>query len=255
MARNQIRIMLLEDDPIQQTILASWLRTEGYQVDAFDNGIEARNHLSDHWADLMIFDWDVPGMSGDKLLSWVRGRSRSSVPVIFQTVHSDEEQIVRILDTGADDFLIKPVDRMVFLARIRALLRRFQTAGSERRRMTVGQYLLDRASLKICRGEVMHTLGAKEFDLLWHLASHSGIVVQRQDLHSVVWGWDGGSQSRSVDMYVSRLRASLKRMKVDWMIQSVYGKGYRLNLSDTPAADAGDESGFESHGGALEYKR
>lgn len=251
MARNQTRIVLLEDDLIQQTMLLSWLKTEGYQVDVFDNGIEARNHLSDHWADLMIFDWDVPGMSGERLLSWVRGRSRSTVPVIFQTVHSDEEEIVRILDTGADDFLIKPVDRMVFLARIRALLRRFQTAGSERRRMIVGQYLLDRASLTIGRGDITHTLGAKEFDLLWHLASHRGIVVQRQDLHSVVWGWDGSSQSRSVDMYVSRLRASLKTMNIDWVIQSVYGKGYRLNLSDMPATAADIESGDE----ALALKR
>jgi len=232
---NQTRIMLLEDDPIQQTMLASWLRAEGYQVDAFDNGIEARNYLSDRWADLMILDWDVPGMSGDKLLSWVRGRSRSTVPVIFQTVHSDEEEIVRILDTGADDFLIKPVDRIVFLARIRALLRRFQTAGSERRRMIVGDYVLDRANLNISRGTVSHPLGAKEFDLLWHLASHRGIVVQRQDLHSVVWGWDGGSQSRSVDMYVSRLRARLKSLNVDWVIQSVYGRGYRLNPGGMPA--------------------
>ncbi|GLU32118.1 response regulator transcription factor [Trinickia caryophylli] len=247
---NQTRIMLLEDDPIQQTMLASWLRAEGYLVEAFDNGIEARNYLSDHWADLMILDWDVPGLSGDKLLSWIRGRSRSMVPVIFQTVHSDEEEIVRILDTGADDFLIKPVDRIVFLARIRALLRRFQTAGSERRRMVVGEYILDRANLNISRGAISHTLGAKEFDLLWHLAAHRGIVVQRQDLHSVVWGWDGGSQSRSVDMYVSRLRARLKSLNVDWVIQSVYGRGYRLNLSDMPA-----EQEIEQGDEAIEFKR
>lgn len=247
MMRNQTRIVLLEDDLIQQAVLVSWLKAEGYQVEAFNDGLDARNHLSDHWADLMIFDWDVPGMSGEKLLSWVRGRSRSTVPVIFQTVHSDEEEIVRILDTGADDFLVKPVDRLVFLARIRALLRRFQTAGSERRRMIVGQYLLDRANLTISRGDIVHTLGAKEFDLLWHLASHRGIVVQRQDLHSVVWGWDGSSQSRSVDMYVSRLRASLKSMQIDWVIQSVYGKGYRLNLSEaaTPSAMADFGGGDE----------
>ncbi|NTZ88231.1 response regulator transcription factor [Burkholderia metallica] len=247
---NQTRIMLLEDDRIQQTMLVSWLKAEGYQVEAFDNGIEARNHLSDHWADLMILDWDVPGLSGDKLLNWVRGRSRSTVPVMFQTVHSDEEEIVRILDTGADDFLIKPVDRIVFLARIRALLRRFQTAGSERRRMIVGDYILDRANLNISRGTTSHSIGAKEFDLLWHLASHRGIVVQRQDLYSVVWGWDGGSQSRSVDMYVSRLRTRLKNLNVDWVIQSVYGRGYRLNLADMPV-----DQEVEQGEGAIEFKR
>ncbi|APR38342.1 response regulator transcription factor [Paraburkholderia sp. SOS3] len=232
MVRKQIRIVLAEDDVIQQSLLVSWLKAEGYHVDAFDNGLDARNHLSNHWADLMILDWDLPGIPGDRLLTWVRARSSSTVPVIFQTVHSDEEDIVRILDTGADDFLVKPFDRMVLLARIRALLRRFNNTASDSRQMIVGRYLLDRANLSISGGDLMHTLGTKEFDLLWHLASHRGTVVQRQDLHSVVWGWDGGATSRSVDMYVSRLRANLKAIGVEWTIQSVYAKGYRLNMSD-----------------------
>ncbi|MFC0402794.1 response regulator transcription factor [Paraburkholderia rhizosphaerae] len=230
--RKQTRVVLVEDDAIQQSLLVSWLKAEGYHVDAFDNGLDARNYLSDHWADLMILDWDVPGISGDRLLTWVRGRSRSTVPVIFQTVHSNEEDIVRILDTGADDFLIKPFDKMVLLARIRALLRRFHNAASDSRQMIVGRYVLDRANLSIAGDDVVQRLGTKEFDLLWHLASHCGTVVQRQDLHSVVWGWDGGATSRSVDMYVSRLRANLKAIGIEWTIQSVYAKGYRLNMSD-----------------------
>jgi len=124
------------------------------------------------------------------------------------------------------------------LARIRALFRRFQTPGTDRRRMLVGDYQLDRANLTVTRGDNVHTLGTKEFDLLWHLATHCGTVVQRQDLHSVVWGWDGGVQSRSVDMYVSRLRASLKALDVEWTIQSVYAKGYRLNLSEAETRQA-----------------
>jgi len=236
--RNQARILIAEDDPIQLSLLTTWLKAEGYQVDAFKNGLDARNHLADHWADLMILDWDLPGMAGDKLLGWVRSRSRATVPVIFQTVRSEEADIVRILDTGADDFLVKPLDRMVLLARIRALFRRFQTPGTDRRRMLVGDYQLDRANLTVTRGDNVHTLGTKEFDLLWHLATHCGTVVQRQDLHSVVWGWDGGVQSRSVDMYVSRLRASLKALDVEWTIQSVYAKGYRLNLSEAETRQA-----------------
>ena len=233
--RNQARILIAEDDLIQQSLLVSWLKAEGYQVEAFRNGLEARNYLADHWADLMILDWALPGMSGATLLSWIRTRSHATLPVIFQTVRSEEADIVRILDTGADDFLVKPLDRMVLLARIRALFRRFQTPGSDRRRMLVGEYQLDRANLTISRGVDVHTLGTKEFDLLWHLATHCGTVVQRQDLHSMVWGWDGGVQSRSVDMYVSRLRASLKALDVEWTIQSVYAKGYRLNLSEAEA--------------------
>jgi two-component system phosphate regulon response regulator PhoB len=241
--RNQARILIAEDDLIQQSLLVTWLKAEGYQVDAFRNGLDARNHLADHWADLLILDWDLPGMSGDKLLSWVRSRSRTTVPVIFQTVRSEEADIARILDTGADDFLVKPLDRIVLLARIRALFRRFHTPGSDSRRMIVGEYQLDRANLTVSRGDDVNTLGTKEFDLLWHLATHRGTVVQRQDLHSVVWGWDGGVQSRSVDMYVSRLRASLRSLDIEWTIQSVYAKGYRLNLTEAEARQATGPAG------------
>lgn len=228
----KVRIVLVEDDTIQRSLLASWLKLEGYHVSAFGNGLDARSYLSDHWADLMIFDWDLPGMGGDRLLAWVRGRVSPSVPVIFQTIHSSEEDIVRILDSGADDFLVKPIDRRVLLARIRALLRRSRATASESRQMIVGRHLLDRTNLRIVADGMMHELGTKEFELLWHLAQHLGTVVPRQDLHSVVWGWDAGATSRSVDMYVSRLRASLRSIGMKWSIQSVYAKGYRLHLSE-----------------------
>lgn len=232
-----LRIMLVEDDPAQRALLSSWLKDEGYQVDAFSNGIDARNHLADHWANLLIFDWDVPGMSGERLLAWVRGRSQSTVPVIFQTVHAGEGDIVKILDAGADDYLIKPLDRQVLLARMRVLLRRTNQASGSSRQMIVGRCTLDRSSQSLVCGSEPHRLGTKEFDILWHLALHVGTVVQRQDLMSVVWGWDAGVQSRSVDMYVSRLRASLKSAGVDWIVQSVYATGYRLNLEPVTGED------------------
>ncbi|PLZ00481.1 DNA-binding response regulator [Burkholderia sp. WAC0059] len=245
-SRKPIRILVVEDDMAQQALLCSWLKAEGYSVDAFSNGLQARNHLADHWADLLIFDWDVPGISGEKLLAWVRGRSQSSVPVIFQTVHSAESDIVQILDAGADDYLVKPLDRQVLLARIRVLLRRATRTNGESRRMLVGECVLDRSSQALVHAGTPYRLGTKEFDILWHLASHIGTVVQRQDLMSVVWGWDAAVQSRSVDMYVSRLRTALKGAGVSWNVQSVYATGYRLNVDqpdetrkpEAPAADA-----------------
>jgi two-component system phosphate regulon response regulator PhoB len=234
---NSTRIIVVEDDPIQQVLLSTWLKADGYQVELFGNGLDARNYLADHRADLLILDWDVPGISGDRLLSWVRGRSNSTVPTVFQTVRGSEADIVQILDTGADDFLTKPLDRMVLLARIRAVLRRFRNASTDKRRMVVGDCLLDRSNQTLGHGGSVYTLGSKEFDLLWQLATHPGTVVQRQDLHSVAWGWDGAQFSRSVDMYISRLRTSLKKIQLGWTIQSVYGKGYRLNLGSALATD------------------
>lgn len=234
-SHTQIRILVVEDDPAQQAILVSWLTREGYQVEAFNNGLQARNYLADHWADLMILDWDVPGMPGDKLLGWIRGRSRSTVPVIFQTIHSSEIDIVKILDSGADDFLVKPLEKMVLLARIRALLRRYTSLNHDGRRLPIGSYMLDRNNLSLSSEEMTHVLGMKEFDILWHLATQPGMVVQRQDLQSLVWGLDAAVQSRSVDMYVSRLRSSLKSAGLAWTIQSVYATGYRLNLVESTA--------------------
>lgn len=240
-AGKPVRVLVVEDDPAQHAMLVSWLKAEGYQVTSFHDGLEARNHLADHWADLLLLDWDVPGVNGEQLLSFVRGRSRSSVPVIFQTVHSSEADIAKILDTGADDFLVKPVDRTVLLARMRAVLRRASSTNVDGRKMIVGDCVLDRGRQALVASGATHPLGTKEFDILWHLATHAGTVVQRQDLLSVVWGWDANVQTRSVDMYVSRVRANLKAAGVGWTIQSVYATGYRLNTSagDEEAASAG----------------
>jgi two-component system phosphate regulon response regulator PhoB len=176
-------------------------------------------------------------------LQKIRSRSQSIMPVIFQTVHSAESDIVRILDAGADDYLVKPYDRQVLLARIRALLRRFAPMNVQGRKMLIEDCALDQQARSLIVAGVAHKLGTKEFDILWHLARHMGAVVLRQDLMSVVWGWDAAVQSRSVDMYVSRLRASLKAAGVGWSVQSVYATGYRLTLKpDTDAPREADTS-------------
>ncbi|WP_165390733.1 response regulator transcription factor [Pseudoduganella lutea] len=230
--RSRIHILVVEDDMAQRLLLTIWLKQEGYQVEGVDNGLDARSFLHEHWVDLIILDWDIPGMAGDQLLNLLRRRARIQIPVLFQTVHCDDADCVHILDLGADDFLVKPFSRDVLLARVRALLRRGQGADAPGRKpMPIGACTLDAAAQAVTGTGATVKLGNKEFAILWQLASRSGTPVSRQQLLAAVWGMENGTETRLVDMYVSRLRASLRALAdPGWEIQSVYGQGYRLNV-------------------------
>src|SRR5256885_1452919 len=119
-------------------LLAHWMKGEGHRVEALEDGRSLVKSLEAEPADLLILDWNLPDIPGDDLLRWVRGRRQASLPVIFQTVHDREEDIVRILDAGADDYLVKPVQKPTLLARVRAVMRRTQTAPERQSTLQVG---------------------------------------------------------------------------------------------------------------------
>jgi len=239
-------ILVAEDDPPQRSLLNCWLRQAGYRVQLCANGSEARVFLEQQWADLALLDWDMPEMSGETLLRWIRRRTETQLPVIFQSVHSSICDQTRMLDAGADDFLVKPLDRFLLLSRLRAVLRRYSTLSPEGRSLQLGDISLESGSSKLCTGDRCIPLGSKEFAIAWHLARHAGAVVLRQELLLAVWGLDAAVETRTIDMYVSRLRGRLKMAAVPWQIHPVYGRGYRLALDEARTPD-GRQRGDGEH--------
>jgi two-component system phosphate regulon response regulator PhoB len=233
-----MRVVIVEDDRSQRALLTLWMKSEGHRVEAFEDGRSLIRFLESEMADLLILDWNLPDISGEDLLRWIRGRRQASLPVIFQTVHDREEDIVRILDAGADDYLVKPLQKATLFARVRAVMRRASSLQDSQNTLEIGNVTLDERSQTLATNTLTLTPGDKEMAIAWQFARRVGQVVLRQQLLAEVWGFSPDIETRTVDMYVSRLRAKLRQLQADWQIHSVYGAGYRLELSRDESGDA-----------------
>jgi two-component system, OmpR family, phosphate regulon response regulator PhoB len=226
-----LKVLIVEDDRAQRALLAHWMKSDGYRVEALEDGRSLIKSLEAEHADLLILDWNLPDIPGDDLLHWVRGRRQAILPVIFQTVHDREEDVVRILDAGADDYLIKPVQKLTLLARARAVIRRAQALPNRESVLEIGSVTLIPSSQTLKTKSGTLSPSDKEFAIARQLAMRLGQVILRQQLLTEVWGLSPIIETRTVDMFVSRLRAKLRQLHADdWQIQSVYGIGYRLEL-------------------------
>ncbi|HSD37125.1 MAG TPA: response regulator transcription factor [Rhodocyclaceae bacterium] len=232
-----MKVLIVEDDRSQRALLTLWMKGEGHRVEAFEDGRSLIRFLESATADLLILDWNLPDISGEDLLRWIRGRRHGSLPVIFQTVHDREEDIVRILDAGADDYLVKPLQKLTLLARVRAVMRRAPSLSDGQNTLEVGNVTLDERSQTLATSALTLAPGDKEMAIAWQFARRVGQVVLRQQLLAEVWGFSPDIETRTVDMYVSRLRTKLRQLQADWQIHSVYGAGYRLELSREEGTD------------------
>ncbi|MGH1537279.1 MAG: response regulator transcription factor [Gammaproteobacteria bacterium] len=224
-----MRIALLEDDLDQAKLIEVWLSDAGHQSYIYHAGAQMVGALSKESFDVVMLDWEVPDMSGFEILQWIRENLDWSCPVLFITQRDQQEDVVKALEAGADDYMAKPVDRAEMLARINAIHRRNNPPDDNDTIFEISPYVVDLKKRTImCNGDRVE-LTQKEYELALFILRNVGKVLSRGYLLERVWGKNPEINTRTVDTHVSRLRRKLAFDKENgWKLTSVYQHGYRL---------------------------
>jgi two-component system phosphate regulon response regulator PhoB len=223
-------VLVVEDEDALATLLHYNLDKEGYRVGVAGDGEEALIMANERAPDLVILDWMLPKVSGIEVCRRLRGRAETrNVPIIMLTARGEETDRIRGLDTGADDYVVKPFSMVELTARVRAVLRRIRP-GLADDRITVGDIIIDRVAHRVKRGGKEIHLGPTEFRLLDYLMQHPGRVFSREQLLDAVWGSDVYVEARTVDVHIGRLRKALNGSSDGDPIRTVRSAGYSLDL-------------------------
>jgi two-component system, OmpR family, response regulator RegX3 len=224
-----LRIAYLEDDSDQAALLRRWLEGAGHSCHHFERGAALRRSLARESFDLYILDWHLPDADGLEILKEVRARSPRS-PVIFVTARGRDDDIGRVLQAGADDYIAKPVRQGELLGRIQAVARRSQGEGEEApAELDLEPFTLERRERRILRDGEPVALTDREYELALFLFQNVGKLLSRSHLQETVWGLGAKAQTRTVDTHMSRLRGKLGLTEDSgWVLASVHQFGYRL---------------------------
>ncbi|WP_285138242.1 response regulator transcription factor [Microbacterium sp. lyk4-40-TSB-66] len=218
-------VVIVEDDDTVRTVVADYLRADGYDVVAYGDGATALAALASGVPDVLVLDRMLPGVSGDELCHEVR--SRSDVPVLMLTARAGVDDRIDGLERGADDYLTKPFAMRELQLRVRALLRRRVRADGSSD-FSVGPFRVDPVRRRVWNGADEVPLTAREYDLLLHLARHPDRVFTRDELLHAVWGWTFGEAS-TVTVHVRRLREKIEPDPHSPVhLRTVWGAGYRF---------------------------
>ncbi|MDD2833177.1 MAG: response regulator transcription factor [Methylotenera sp.] len=224
-----MKIALLEDDLAFAETVIEWLEEAHFEVDHFETGLDFLRQFPNVQYDLFIFDWALPDMEGPDVMVSVKLRSNKLPPIIFFTGRSEEDDIVRVMEAGADDYVVKPASRALLMARVNALLRRVASQSQVEACYEYGALKLDTKSrVATLAGEEVK-LTDKEFDLALYFFKNEGVLLSRTHLMNVVWGAISELETRKVDVHISHLRSKLKLVPENgWKLTSIYQQGYRL---------------------------
>ena len=225
-------VLVVEDEDALATLLQYNLEKEGYRVILAGDGEEALMLVQEDMPDLVVLDWMLPKVSGIEVCRRLRQRPESrNLPILMLTARGEESDRVRGLDTGADDYVVKPFAMSELTARIRAVMRRIRP-GLADDRVTCGDIVMDRVAHRVKRSGAEVHLGPTEFRLLDHLMQHPGRVFSREQLLDAVWGSDVYVEARTVDVHIGRLRKALNGKADADPIRTVRSAGYSLDLEN-----------------------
>ena len=222
-------VLVVEDEASLATMLRYNLEKQGFQVEEAVDGQEALNRIAEQAPDIVLLDWMLPVMSGIEVCRQIRRRpATKNLPVIMVTARTEDQDAVRGLNTGADDYITKPFSMDALLARMRALLRRSGTAPA-RGQHAFHDITMDLGAHRVQRnGRAVH-LGPTEFRLLEFLMQHPKRVFSREALLNAVWGRDIHVEPRTVDVHIRRLRKSINGEGELDVVRTVRAAGYALD--------------------------
>ncbi len=221
-------VLVVEDELAQREVLAYNLEADGFRVVRADNGEEALLIVDEDTPDIIVLDWMMPNLSGIEVCRRLKSRAQTrSIPIIMLSARSEEVDKVRGLETGADDYVVKPYSVNELMARVRTQLRRVRpsTVGM---RLEFEDIVLDSETHKVSRGEQSLKLGPTEFRLLSTFMEKPGRVWSREQLLDRVWGRDIYVDTRTVDVHIGRLRKALTHHGGQDPVRTVRGAGYAL---------------------------
>jgi two-component system, OmpR family, phosphate regulon response regulator PhoB len=226
----QPTVLVVEDEAALATMLRYNLEKHGFRVEEAADGPEAIACIAESPPDIVLLDWMLPVMSGIEVCRQIRRRPATrDLPIIIVTARTEDGDMVRGLNTGADDYVAKPFNMDALLARMRALLRR-SGPGSSREQLEFADLVMDLATHRAYRDGRRLQLGPTEYRLLEFLMQHPRRVFSREELLDAVWGRDIHVESRTIDVHIRRLRKSINAEGEPDLVRTVRSAGYALDL-------------------------
>ncbi len=220
-------VLVVDDEPTIREIVVGYLAREGYRTLEAADGDRARELLERDRPDLVVLDVMLPGTDGLELCRWIRSSSR--LPVIMLTARGEESDRIVGLELGADDYVTKPFSPRELVARVRTVLRRAEPESGTQERLSFDGLEIDSATREVTRGREPLRLTAREFDLLWFLASHPRRVFSRDHLMRRVWGYSAALDTGTVTVHMRRLREKIEDdPSRPRRLETVWGVGYRF---------------------------